>query len=86
MAHYWAGGLAQFVVASNATKPRAVDLASDGVSTWANSVLPAFMTNIPGYGSAGPGLSDWPRIEQWPWAWLALAALVVLGVFLAVRG
>jgi len=56
------------VVASNATKPRAVDLASDGVSTWANSELPAFMTNIPGYGSAGPGLSDWPRIEQWPWA------------------
>lgn len=80
------GGLAQFVVASNATKPRAVELASDGVSTWANSVLPAFMTNIPGYGSAGPSPSDWPRIEQWSWTWLILAALVVVGVFLVVHG
>lgn len=76
------GGLAQFLVASNATKPRAVELAPDGVSTWANSLLPAFMTNVPGFISDG---SD-PTREQWPWAWLILAALVGLGVFLVVRG
>jgi hypothetical protein len=76
------GGLAQFLVASNATKPRTVELAPDGVSTWANSLLPAFMTNVPGFISDG---SD-PTREQWPWAWLILVALTALGVFLVVRG
>ena len=80
------GGLAQFLVASNATKPRAVELAPDGVSTWANSLLPAFATNIPGLGSTGSGPSAFPTIEQWSWTWLILAALVGLGVFLVVRG
>ncbi len=80
------GGLAQFVVASNATKPRAVELASDGVSTWANSVLPAFMTNIPGFGAVGSDPSAFPTIQQWSWGWLVVAALVVLGVLLLVRG
>ncbi len=80
------GGLAQFVVASNATKLRAVELASDGVSTWANSVLPAFMTNIPGFGAVGSDPSAFPTIQQWSWGWLVVAALVVLGVLLLVRG
>ena len=80
------GGLAQFLVASNATKPRAVELAPDGVSTWANSLLPAFATNIPGLGSTGSGPSAFPTIEQWSWTWLILGAIVGLGVFLVVRG
>ncbi len=80
------GGLAQFVVASNATKLRAVELASDGVSTWANSVLPAFMTNIPGFEAVGSDPSAFPTIQQWSWGWLVVAALVVLGVLLLMRG
>ncbi len=80
------GGLAQFVVASNATKLRAVELASDGVSTWANSVLPAFMTNIPGFEAVGSDPSVFPTIQQWSWGWLVVAALVVLGVLLLMRG
>ncbi len=80
------GGLAQFVVASNATKPRAVELGPEGVSTWANSVLPAFMTNIPGFGADGSDPSAFPTIQQWSWGWLVVAALVVLGVLLLMRG
>ena len=80
------GGLIQFVVATNASKPRAVELGPDGVSTWANSVLPAFMTNIPGFGSASADPSAFPTIEQWPLGWLFVAALSVFGVFLVARG
>ncbi len=80
------GGVAQFLVATNAAKPRVVELGPEGVSTWANSVLPAFMTNIPGFGAVGSDPSAFPTIQQWSLGWLVVAALVVLGVLLLMRG
>jgi hypothetical protein len=78
------GGLIQFVVATNASKPRAVELGPDGVSTWANSVLPAFMTNIPGFGSASADPSAFPTIEQWSLGWLIVIAVILISVALFI--
>ncbi len=80
------GGVAQFLVTTNAAKPRVVELGPEGVTTWANSVLPALMTNIPGFGAVGSDPSAFPTIQQWSWGWLVVAALVVLGVLLLMRG
>jgi hypothetical protein len=74
------GGLIQFVVATNASKPRAVELGPDGVSTWANSVLPAFMTNIPGFGSDSADPSAFPSIDQWSLGWLVVIAVILISV------
>lgn len=76
------GGLIQFVVATNASKPRAVELGPDGVSTWANSVLPAFMTNIPGFGSDSADPSAFPSIDQWSLGWLVVIAVILISVAL----
>jgi len=76
------GGLIQFMVATNASKPRAVELGPDGVSTWANSVLPAFMTNIPGFGSASADPSAFPSIDQWSLGWLVVIAVILISVAL----
>ena len=78
------GGLIQFVVATNASKPRAVELGPDGVSTWANSVLPAFMTNIPGFGSASADPSAFPSIDQWSLGWLVVIAVILISIALFV--
>ncbi len=80
------GGAAQFLVATNAAKPRVVELGPEGVSTWANSVLPAFMTNIPGFGAVGSDPSAFPTIEQWSWGWLVVVLLATLGTVLLVKG
>ncbi len=75
------GGALQLLVASGAAKPRVVELGPEGVSTWANSVLPAFMTNVPGFGTDGSDASVFPSIEQWSLGWL-----VVVGILVAATG
>jgi len=81
-----AGGLVQYIAVASSDKPRPIALGPEGVTTWANTLLPAFMTNIPGFGADGSDPSIYPSIEQWSLGWLVVVLLATLGTVLLVRG
>ena len=80
------GLVAQWFTAAGAEKPRVVELGPDGLSTWADSVLPAFMTNMPGFGASSGDPSVFPAISQWSLGVVVILALIALSGILLWRG
>ncbi|MDE0974487.1 MAG: hypothetical protein OSA11_05235 [Candidatus Nanopelagicales bacterium] len=81
-----AGALVQYLAIASSTKPRPIEMGSEGFATWANSLLPAFMTNVPGFGTGGGSPSVSPSIEQWSLGWLVVAVLATVGAALLLLG
>lgn len=80
------GLIVQWMTAAGAEKPRVVQLEPDGVIVWANSVLPAFMTNLPGLGATGGDPSVFPVIGQWNFGVIVVIAAVAVSGYLLWRG
>ena len=78
------GALVQYVAIASSVKPRPIEIGPDGFATWSNTLFPAFMTNVPGFGTDGRDPSVFPSIEQWSLGWVVVIAVILISVALYV--